>query len=140
MSTTPTMSSTPTTPTTPLSPRDHIFNRFSIADNGTIACPGKFEGEMLYVPYFLDASDSSDFHDNLLWPDGSETYLTLITSADRELFPEIPADCVSIHLSESDDGFVTAKTLTEADHTLLQNNNDIAWGEYERTYHPEGEF
>jgi hypothetical protein len=144
------MSTTPTTPTTPLSPRDHIFNRFSIADNGTIACPGNFEGEMLYVPYFWDASVASVdgyYHGNLLWPDDSETYLISITSIDRGLFPEIPADCFSIHLSESSNGSVTAKTLTEAQHTLLQNHNDIAWLDYERkhsngdweSYRPEGE-
>jgi len=35
--------------------REQITSEYNIDDNGIIRNPGKFEGEMLYVPYFWDA-------------------------------------------------------------------------------------
>ena len=80
--------------------RAAILNAFRIDENGRIKDPGKFEGEMLYVPDFwrigLDGGADED--------DG-EVFRFVVTPEDREAFPEINgAD--EITLSETNQGFV----------------------------------
>jgi hypothetical protein len=36
--------------------REEILANYTVSDRGTILSPGKFEGEMLYVPYFWGMS------------------------------------------------------------------------------------
>jgi len=40
--------------------REEINETYQIDKNGIIQGPGKFEGEMLYVPYFYDKWNTAD--------------------------------------------------------------------------------
>ena len=68
--------------------------------NGVITRPGKFEGEMCYVPYLWDLvlQGAGEWTD-----DGGDT--VIIESADREAFPELE-DATEAYLEESEQGFV----------------------------------
>ena len=68
---------------------------------GRIASPGKFEGEMVYVPYFWD-----QFLMGMADRDDGDIIGFNIDYADRELFPEIPKRKRTIRLRERSDGFV----------------------------------
>lgn len=80
--------------------RHDVEVRYEV-ENGRIVTPGKFEGEMLYVPYFWDAF-MHGFADR---DDGTVVGFD-ITPEDREEFPEIPKRKRTIRLMERDDGFV----------------------------------
>ena len=71
-------------------------------EQGRITSPGKFEGEMYYIPYFYDIAIQGDGE----WDYEDGTVTVQIEACDRELFPELPADqeCVTMIVSES--GFV----------------------------------
>lgn len=70
-------------------------------NNGRITSPGKFEGEMIYVPYFwgsyLDGLADRD-HNGILGFD--------LTQEDKELFPELKHRR-TINLYENEQGFVS---------------------------------
>ena len=68
---------------------------------GPITTPGKFEGEMIYVPYFWDLA-LGGFADR----DNGKVYGFDITKEDRALFPEIPKRQRTVKLVERSDGFV----------------------------------
>ena len=69
-----------------------------------IQSPGKFEGEMVYVPYYwnlmLDGAADSD--------DGTMATF-VIDKFDVIRWPEL-GDVTALSLSESNDGFVYAET------------------------------
>lgn len=69
-------------------------------ENGRITSPGKFEGEMLYVPYFWDAY-LNGFSDK----DDGRIILFRITAQDRKEFPEL-GNRRTVKLYETDNGFV----------------------------------
>ena len=79
----------------------HEYRRtygYDCDDKGIISNPGKFEGEMIYLPYLWEQSmDCCTTHS-----DGSVS--VRITDEDRVLFPEL--NSWSIRMQESDDGFV----------------------------------
>ncbi len=57
-----------------------------VRPHGTIIGPGKFEGEMYYVPYFWDqAMDGGDTVDD---PEGMTYSVVEFTAEDRKEFPE----------------------------------------------------
>jgi hypothetical protein len=67
---------------------------------GFITNPGKFEGQMFYLPYLWEKSlEFCTQHS-----DGSVS--VEILPEDRELFPEIFNYSKTIRMQESDDGFV----------------------------------
>lgn len=66
---------------------------------GRILDPGKFEGEMIYVPYFWEAY-LNGFADR----DDGRIIGFNITPKDRELFPELSKR--TVRLRETDTGFV----------------------------------
>ena len=93
----------------------------NVNEHGIITDPGKFEGEMCYVPYLWDMVGEGEDEYNCgececLGDDGIcldpgcdcspliETYLDL-DDADRALFPELE-DATGAWLSESEQGFV----------------------------------
>ena len=81
--------------------RQDIIKEYDINQHGRIRNPGRFEGEMLYVPAFWDAylngcADSDD-----------GTVLSFdITPEDRKEFPELPRRKRTVRLWQRDDGFV----------------------------------
>lgn len=84
--------------------RNQILKMYDVDTNGVIQSPGKFEGEMLYVPYFwlayLDGGADDD--------DGE--YLRFDVNADDvALFPELEGIGL-VALSEDSQGFVHAST------------------------------
>lgn len=84
--------------------RDEILHQYKVNDIGIIRNPGKFEGEMLYVPYFYDwfLDGSGDEQD-----DG--TILFDVCDRDREIFPELD-DAETITLTVDSNGFVYGET------------------------------
>ena len=80
--------------------RKEIEQRYSIDANGIIRSPGKFEGEMLYVPYFWDA-----FLNGFADRDNGNVLGFDVTSEDKVEFPELIARR-TVKLYERSDGFV----------------------------------
>lgn len=85
--------------------RQDIMTEYNVDANGIIHSPGKFEGEMVYAPYFWDA-----FLNGMADEDNGKVLTFNITDEDREQFPEL-ADVRAIDLINTDQGFVycTAK-------------------------------
>ena len=81
--------------------RQDISKNYDVSDSGRIKSPGKFEGEMLYIPYFYDISLNGFFN-----PNRNEIFSIPIEKEDREQFPEIPKHKRRIRFYERDDGFV----------------------------------
>jgi hypothetical protein len=79
----------------------HEYRRtygYDCDDNGIIKNPGKFEGEMIYLPYLWE--QSLDF----CAPHSDGSFSVAITDKDRTLFPELTKR--TVRMRESDDGFV----------------------------------
>lgn len=75
------------------------MTRREVDKHGYIQNPGKFEGEMLYAPYFYDA---------VLMGDGErigDTDFFEINDDDAKEFPELTG-CYGVTLVESENGFV----------------------------------
>lgn len=86
-----------------------VRDRYKTHDNAVISSPGKFEGEMIYVPYLWEQSAFN--------PEEFE-----ITDEDRKLFPEIPAETKTIYLYENDDGFVSE--ISEEQFRAIEEERD----------------
>lgn len=91
--------------------RVEIETEYTVKD-GVINNPGKFEGEMLYAPYFYDCSNDGEFLCGL--DDGEYVALVEVDDDDREQFPEIDAATTFIKVRESEQGFVSVTELTDA--------------------------
>ncbi len=80
--------------------RTEILKAYDVSPSGRIKSPGKFEGEMLYVPYFWDAylNGMVDFDDGRVMG-------FYITKEDKLMFPELKRKR-TVKLLERDDGFV----------------------------------
>ena len=91
--------------------RVEIETEYTIT-TGVIRNPGKFEGEMLYAPYFYDCSNDGEFLCGL--DDGEYVTLVEVGAEDREQFPEIDATTTFIKVRESEQGFVSVTELTDA--------------------------
>jgi hypothetical protein len=79
--------------------REEIEREYRVL-NGIIRSPGKFEGEMIYVPYFWDAylNGNADRDDgNVIGFD--------IDANDKAQFPELKKRR-TVKLYQRDDGFV----------------------------------
>lgn len=76
-------------------------------DMGVIRSPGKFEGEMLYVPYFWNALLDGGADDD----DGEIAHFD-VSEVDRKEFPEL-IGIRSVELCESEQGFVCCDTFPE---------------------------
>jgi len=80
--------------------RKEILENYKVDKYGIIRSPGKFEGEMLFVPHFY-----SIYLDGGVDDDG-KTIKIEITPEDRAEFPEIPKRMKKIKLFITDTGFV----------------------------------
>jgi hypothetical protein len=81
--------------------RQEILDDYTVDASGVIRNPGKFEGEMIYVPYFWDL-----YLDGSADSDNGKVLGFKITPEDRIMFPELPKRKRTIRLAESDQGFV----------------------------------
>jgi len=82
--------------------RQTILEDYKVSDDGIIQSLGKFEGEMLYVPYFYDAA-LNGFADE---DEDDETIMSFtVTDEDLAMFPELEGQA-TVLLRESSDGFV----------------------------------
>lgn len=81
--------------------REDIIRDYDVDEHGIIRSPGKFEDEMLYVPYYWDAYLNG-------FADRDDGYVLGfdITPEDRAMFPEIPKRKRTIRLYQRNDGFV----------------------------------
>jgi hypothetical protein len=84
--------------------REDIERDYDVDETGLIHSPGKFEGEMLYVPYFWEIFmvGGADEDDGNVLTFG-------ITDDDRKLFPEL-GTTEKLYLEESDQGFVNSSS------------------------------
>jgi len=80
--------------------RSEILRNYKINERGMISSPGKFESEMLYVPYFwnLGLEGSAD-------RDNGKIFGFDISPEEKFVFPELRGRR-TVKLYERDDGFV----------------------------------
>lgn len=107
--------------------RAEIEQSFTIRD-GVIRDPGKFEGEMLYVPYYYMAALDGLF-ESIDFNDGEHIDYMRIEPADAEMFPELASEVGHyLALRESDQGFVYGRILnkTKIDRLVDESENEPA--------------
>jgi hypothetical protein len=95
--------------------RQDILNLWNVDKKlGLIADPGKFQGEMLYTPYFYD-SMLNGFADE----DIDGTAFFVINDHDRKEFPELKETDFGAALSVNDVGFVHTAILNKLEYESL---------------------
>lgn len=85
--------------------RDDILRDYKVDSHGVIRRPGKFEGEMLYIPYFWEVGLDGLADDDIEVGNDNVEWIFEITDDDRAMFPELGKTTV-LKLWESDQGFV----------------------------------
>lgn len=80
--------------------RDEVLKQYKVSEQGVITTPGKFEGEMVYVPHFWDV-----FLDGGADRDDGKVIGFDVTPEDRKEFPELKGRR-TVKLYQRDDGFV----------------------------------
>jgi hypothetical protein len=80
--------------------RRDILDQYKVDDRGIIRSPGKFEGEMLYVPYFWDA-----FLNGCADRDDGKVLGFDVTVDDKKEFPELKRRR-TVKILEDSNGFV----------------------------------
>jgi hypothetical protein len=83
--------------------RQDIIEAYRPSSDGLIRTPGKFEHEMLYVPYFWDAALNGESS-----TDTGSVFFTIIDDLDRAQFPEL-GTAYGIALEESEQGFIYSR-------------------------------
>jgi hypothetical protein len=91
--------------------RAEVLNSYDVIGRGSITSPGKFEGEMLYVPAMWESTmhggGDADF--------GSVQFV-IFTDEDRKEFPEI-GPTYGMAMEESEQGFIyTEEYETKAEY------------------------
>lgn len=80
--------------------REQIISEYDVNASGMIERLGKFEGEMLYVPYFWDIG-----LDGMANRDNGRVFGFDLTPVDKAMFPELRGRR-TLKLRETDQGFV----------------------------------
>jgi hypothetical protein len=84
--------------------RAQIIAEYQVDEHGLIRSPGKFEGEMVYVPALWDATLNGEA--DYIGEDENDNAMRIgLTDEDRAEFPELGAAKSAI-LWESESGFV----------------------------------
>ena len=109
-------------------------SEFSISEVGTIKNPGKFEGEMIYVPYFyeeaLAGTDDEGGNDSMGYWMG-----VVITPEDKAKFPEwLDESDYGIILEESEQGFVSGTVFTKDEYINTVGTLQMEDEEYEAEF------
>jgi len=82
--------------------REEILRQYNINEHGIIISPGKFEGEMIYMPHFYEAYLNGEA--NYLQDGGISIP---IEKKEREEFPELGSKRRKVVAFDiSDDGFI----------------------------------
>ncbi len=82
--------------------REEILRQYNINEHGVIQSPGKFEGEMLYMPHFWECHLNGESNTN---QDGS--FSVPIEKGEREIFPELGSKRRKVvNFDIDDNGFV----------------------------------
>jgi len=81
--------------------RKAITDSYRVDSSGRIKSPGKFEGEMLYVPHFWDVFLNGGTDDT----EGDDVMVFEVDHDERIAFPELGKK-KRVKLRERDDGFV----------------------------------
>lgn len=91
--------------------RQEIESTYTVRTDGRIANCGKFEGELLYVPYYWNLALEGMFAEDI-----NGVFFLPFDKDDRAMFPELDG-AYGIGLEENDQGFVTATLFgTQADY------------------------
>ena len=86
--------------------RSEVAAQYNVNSKGIIRSPGKFEGELLYVPHFWEVVLEGGAADEFQPEDGGPLLsMVLVTDEDRHQFPELEEQR-KVWLGESDQGFV----------------------------------
>lgn len=95
--------------------RKEITESYKVLKDGVIASLGKFEGEMLYAPYFYGVTLDGCAEELEHMQDGVGEYIALVAVEphDRVEFPELDIETTFIGIIENDQGFVSATELTD---------------------------
>lgn len=82
--------------------REEILKEYDVDENGRIRSPGKFEGEMLYVPHFwhIGLEGFANYDDG-------KVFTFRLGKTEREIFPELGKGRQWLKLVENDQGFVS---------------------------------
>jgi hypothetical protein len=88
---------------------------YELDQHGLIKSPGKFEGELVFSPYFYEQSLDGSAEELAYMTDGVGEYVCLVSvnQDDRKLFPELSDDTAFVAVCESAQGFVNCQELTE---------------------------
>lgn len=99
--------------------REEIVRLYNPDSDGIIRQPGKFESEMLYVPYFWDMSleGGAEY-------DFGRTQFFKIDETDRANFPEL-GSYYGIGLEETSQGFVNSILY----YTEREFKDNVRWAE-----------
>lgn len=81
--------------------RKAILDSYKVDSSGRIKSPGKFEGEMIYVPHYWDVFMNGGADEEL----ANGTMVFEVGFDDRAAFPELKTR-KTVKLRERDDGFV----------------------------------
>jgi hypothetical protein len=76
--------------------REQVLSGYAVNEHGIITSPGKFEGEMLYVPYVYECC-----------MDGGDNGI-IVDATDVSLFPEL-GGVYGVTLNSDSQGFVHAR-------------------------------
>lgn len=93
--------------------RNDINTNYSPDARGRITAPGKFEAEMLYVPYLWNVV-LEDGETDARWEEELCIATVSITDTDRKEFPEL-GDATEAELWESEQGFVYCTLISPTD-------------------------
>jgi hypothetical protein len=88
--------------------RSEVLKNYDVdPTSGIITSPGKFEGEMLYVPALWEyaCEGAADFDEN-------GVYGIILDESDHEEFPEL-TEAWAILMEESDTGFVNTREFED---------------------------
>ena len=87
--------------------REEILSAYKVNEHGMITSPGKFEGEMIYAPYFYDLMMNGLHTEHEEYNEYDElTYHFDILKEDIDIFPEL-IGVARVYLFENNDGFVS---------------------------------
>jgi len=108
--------------------KQEILEQYDVDKHGIIKDPGKFEGEMLYAPYFYDAGGGDD----TVYDGDTPIDIFIIEGEDLAEFPELKGT-YAVALSESDQGFINLE------HFFSKKDFDEAMEEFEESQEEDEE-
>lgn len=88
--------------------RMQILKCYAVDKRGIIRSAGKFEGEMLYAPYFYELA-IGDWGEPIFHPDDGRDLIRMhlsLGSEDYYAFPELDHNTIRVLVYEDDQGFV----------------------------------